>query len=57
MNYSDHEALIEQAVERATDRIDAAFLRGGIDGAEYEARIQALSDWADARFAEIIATI
>ena len=54
MSYSDHEALIEQAVERATDRIDAAFLRGDIDGAEYEARIQALSDWADARFAEII---
>lgn len=54
MNYSDHEALIERAVERAIDRIDAAFMRGDISGAEYEQRMQDLSDWADARYAEII---
>lgn len=54
MTYADHEALIERAVERATDRIDAAYMRGEIDGAEYERRMQDLSDWADARFAEII---
>ena len=47
------EDQIEREVEARTDRLDAVYMAGGIDGQEYARRSGLIAAWADARYAEI----
>lgn len=41
---------IEMHVERATDRIDAQYMRGEMTMEQYDAKIKALSKWAEEQY-------
>lgn len=45
------EDQIERAVERSTDRLDAAFLDGKMTKEAYDANCAAISEWADREYA------
>ena len=44
-----NEDQIELYVERQTDRIDRAYLRGELTDEQYEQRMRELAQWADAQ--------
>lgn len=44
------EDQIERAVERKTDALDAAFLRGSLTQAEYDLECKRIADWAELQY-------
>jgi hypothetical protein len=42
--------LIERRVEKFVDHLDGLFMNGKIDQAEYDSRMKAISEWADAQY-------
>lgn len=48
------EDQVERRVERMVDLLDAAFMRGDFTQEEYDARMKAVDEWAEARLSEIL---
>lgn len=46
------EQQIEQHVERQTDKIDAAYMRGSLTHEQYHAKMRDLTEWADVQYAK-----